>query len=149
MKYNPRVTSSRRKCRKAHFSAPSSVRRVLMSAPLSAELRAKHNVRSVPVRKDDEVQVVRGTYKGREGKVVQVYRRKWVIHVERITREKVNGQTVNVGINPSKVVVTKLKLDKDRKSLLERKAKGKAADKSKGKFTEDDVAAGASLQEID
>jgi large subunit ribosomal protein L26e len=45
----------------------------------------------VPVRKDDEVQVVRGTYKGREGKVVQVYRRKWVIHVERITREKVNG----------------------------------------------------------
>ena len=49
-------------------------------------------VRSVPVRKDDEVQVVRGTYKGREGKVVQVYRRKWVIHVERITREKVNGK---------------------------------------------------------
>ncbi len=45
----------------------------------------------MPVRKDDEVQVVRGPYKGREGKVVQVYRRKWVIHVERITREKVNG----------------------------------------------------------
>ncbi|CAH1437321.1 unnamed protein product [Lactuca virosa] len=122
MKYNPRVTSSRRKCRKAHFSAPSSVRRVLMSAPLSTELRSKYNVRSIPVRKDDEVQVVRGTYKGRE---------------------------VNVGINPSKVVVTKLKLDKDRKSLLDRKAKGRAADKSKGKFTEDDVAAGASLQEID
>ena len=48
-------------------------------------------VRSGPVRKDDEVMVVRGTFKGREGKVVQVYRRKWVIHVERITREKVNG----------------------------------------------------------
>lgn len=51
-------------------------------------------VRSVPVRKDDEVMVVRGTYKGREGKVVQVYRRKWVIHVERITREKVNGEVL-------------------------------------------------------
>jgi hypothetical protein len=49
-------------------------------------------VRSVPIRKDDEVQVVRGTFKGREGKVVTVYRRKWVIHVERITREKVNGK---------------------------------------------------------
>jgi ribosomal protein uL24 len=46
----------------------------------------------VPIRKDDEVQVVRGTFKGREGKVVQVYRRKWVIHIERITREKVNGE---------------------------------------------------------
>jgi hypothetical protein len=30
--------------------------------------------------------------KGREGKVTQVYRKKWVIHVERITREKVNGE---------------------------------------------------------
>ena len=40
---------------------------------------------------------------GREGKVVAVYRKKWVIHVERITREKVNSATVNVGIDPSKV----------------------------------------------
>ncbi|KAJ8442470.1 hypothetical protein Cgig2_022353 [Carnegiea gigantea] len=153
MKYNPRVSSSRRKCRKAHFTAPSSVRRVIMSAPLSADLRNKYNVRSIPVRKDDEVQVVRGTYKGREGKIVQCYRKKWVIHIERITREKVNGSTVNVGINPSKVVITKLKLDKDRKALLERKAKGRAADKAKGKFTVDDVAAAAagsaSLQEFD
>ena len=37
----------------------------------------------MPVRKDDEVSVVRGTYKGREGKVIQCYRKKWVIHVER------------------------------------------------------------------
>ena len=141
MKYNPRVTSSRRKNRKAHFTAPSSVRRVLMSAPLSTELRQKHNVRSMPVRKDDEVQVVRGTYKGREGKIVQVYRKKWVIHIERITREKVNGSTVNVGVNPSKVLITKLRLDKDRKSLIDRKAKGRAAaDKEKGtKFTTEEV----------
>ena len=48
----------------------------------------------MPIRKDDEVSVVRGTYKGREGKVVQVYRKKWVIHVERITREKVNGESL-------------------------------------------------------
>ncbi|CAM8918916.1 unnamed protein product [Rhodiola kirilowii] len=141
MKYNPRVTSSRRKNRKAHFTAPSSVRRVLMSSPLSTELRTKYNVRSMPIRKEDEVQVARGTFNGREGKVVQVYRRKWVIHIERITREKVNGTTVSVGVDPSKVVITKLRLDKDRKSLLERKAKGKAvADKEKGtKFTTEDV----------
>ncbi|KAF3972897.1 hypothetical protein CMV_003644 [Castanea mollissima] len=65
--------------------------------------------------------------KSHEDKVVQVYRRKWVIHIERITQEKVNGSTVNVGVNHSKVVITKLRLDKDRKSLLDRKAKGRAA----------------------
>merc|ERR1719335_1498332 len=121
MKYSSGVSSSRRKSRKAHFTATSVDRRKLMSAPLSAELRAKYNVRSVPIRKDDEVQVVRGTFKNREGKVMQVYRRKWVIHIERITRERVNGATVNVGIDPSKVVITKLKVDKNRKELLDRK----------------------------
>ena len=114
-----------------------------MSAPLSAELRAKHNVRSGPIRKD-EVQVVRGTYKNREGKVTTVYRKKWVIHVERITREKVNGATVNVGLDASKVVITKLKMDKDRKKLLERK-QGKGAEKGKGKFTEEEVQAMGSV----
>ncbi|KAH8929228.1 ribosomal protein L24 [Atractiella rhizophila] len=119
------VSSSRRKSRKAHFSAPSSERRVRMSAPLAKDLRSKHNVRSLPVRKDDEVMIVRGTYKGREGKITQVYRKRWVIHVDRVHREKVNGATVNVGIDPSNVVMTKLKLDGDRKALLARKDRSK------------------------
>ncbi|PHT50404.1 hypothetical protein CQW23_10151 [Capsicum baccatum] len=93
------------------------------------------------VCKDDEVQVLQGTYKGREGKVAQVYRKKWVIHIERITREKINGSTVNVGIHPSKVVVTKLRFDKDRKLLIDHKAKGRnATDKDKGtKYTFEDT----------
>ena len=35
--------------------SPCSVRRILMSAPLNKELRDKYKVRSIPVRKDDEV----------------------------------------------------------------------------------------------
>merc|ERR1711924_358894 len=38
------------------------------------------------------------------GKVIQVYRKKYVIHIERVTREKSNGSTVNVGIHPSNVM---------------------------------------------
>jgi len=91
MKFNPNVSSSRRKSRKAHFTAPSSERRKIMSASLSQELRKQHNCRSIPVRKEDEVRIVRGTFKGKEGKVVQVYRKKWVIHVDKVTRDKVNG----------------------------------------------------------
>ena len=48
-------------------------------------------VRSIPVRKGDEVTVVRGGYKGKEGRVTACYRKKYVIHVERIVREKANG----------------------------------------------------------
>lgn len=42
---HPALHSSRRKSRASHFGAPSSVRRNVMSAPLSKELREKHNVR--------------------------------------------------------------------------------------------------------
>ena len=130
-KQSASVTVSRRKNRKAHFTAPSSVRRKIMSANLSKELREKYHTRSLPIRKDDEVLIVRGTHKGREGKVTTVYRRKFVIHVEKINRDKVNGSSVPVPIDASKVVITKIKLDNDRKALLERKgnvdAKGKAS----------------------
>jgi large subunit ribosomal protein L26e len=115
------VSSSRRKARKAHFQAPSSLRRKLMSAPLSKELREKYKIRSIPVRKDDEVVVARGSYKGREGKVSQVYRLKWAVQIEKVTKEKANGASVPLKLDASKVVITKLKLDKDRKAIIKRK----------------------------
>merc|ERR1719274_291581 len=136
MKFSPNVSASRRKSRKAHFTAPSSVRRKIMSAHLNKDLSQKYHVKSMPIRKDDEVIVVRGINRGREGKVIQVYRKKYVIHVERVTREKSNGSTVNVGIHPSNVMITKLKLDKDRRAILERKNTSKADAKGKGKYTE-------------
>merc|ERR1712072_914784 len=134
MKFNKMVSSSRRKNRKRHFNAPSHIRRKIMSSSLSKDLRAKHNVRSMPIRKDDEVQVVRGHYKGQGGKVVQVYRKKFVIHID-----KANGASTNVGIHPSKVVIRKLKMDKDRKRILERKALSRAKLAEKGKHTEESI----------
>ena len=125
MKFSSTVSSERRKSRKAHFGAHSEARRKMMSANLSKELQARHNVRSMPIRQDDEVLVTRGMYKTREGKVTAVYRKKWVVHVERLAREKVHGTSVPVGIPPSSLVITKLKMDKDRKFLLEAKANNK------------------------
>lgn len=89
----------------------------------------KYQARSIPIRKDDEVTIVRGSQKGREGKVTSVYRLKYLIHIERVSREKSNGQSVPIGIHPSKVVVTKLKMDKDREKILERVGKGREATK--------------------
>jgi len=111
-----------------------------MSAPLSKELKAKYHVRSMPVRKDDEVLVTRGHYKGQQGKIIACYRAKWVIHIERLHREKANGATVNVGFDPSKVEIVKLKLNKDRNAILARKDTEREAVKDKGKYKDDAVA---------
>ena len=56
------VTSSRRKCRKAHFTAPSHIRRRIMSCHLSKDLKNQYHVRAIPVRKDDEILVMRGNH---------------------------------------------------------------------------------------
>jgi large subunit ribosomal protein L26e len=64
-----------------------------------------------------------------------------VVHIDKITREKANGTTVHVGVHPSNVVVSKLKMDKDRRNLLERKAAGRArvTGELKGKHTEETI----------
>lgn len=93
----------------------------------------------MPIRKGDEVKIMRASTsaKGREGKVSAVYRKKGIIHVERVTREKVNGQSTQIPIQASNVVITKLHLGekehKDRKALLAKKKQGR-----KGKVTDMD-----------
>ena len=103
MRFNPFVTSDRSKNWKRYFNAPSHILRKFMSSPLSKELRQKYNVQSTPIQKDDEVQVVWGHYKGQQiGKIVQAYRKKYIIYIERVQWEKAKGMTVHVGIHPSK-----------------------------------------------
>merc|ERR1719389_1522968 len=125
MKTHSSVSSQRRKSRKAHFSAPSSVRRKMMSSPLSKELRTKYDCKSVPVRKGDTVLIKCGSKEGgvknKSGKVLTVYRRRWCIHVEKVVKDKKNGSQVQIPVDPSNCEITQLKLDKNRKAILARK----------------------------
>ena len=43
-----------------------------------------------------------------------MYRKKWVIHIDRVQRDKSNGASAPIGVHPSNVVITTIKLDKDR-----------------------------------
>ena len=78
-------------------------------------------MRSIPVRKGDTVKIMRGTYKGRSGKVQSVYRRRFCIYIEKLVKEKVNGQQAELPIHPSNVEITALRLDADRKAIIARK----------------------------
>merc|ERR1712110_806206 len=98
MKTHQSVSSQRRKSRKAYFTAPSSIRRKLLSCHLSDELKKQHSVRSIPVRKGDTVKIKRGTFKGREGKVMSVYRRRWCIYIDKMVKELITGKSVQLPI---------------------------------------------------
>merc|ERR1712032_122822 len=138
MKRTQNVTSSRRKCRKNHYTAASSERRKIMSVGLSKALREKYGVRSLPIKRGDEVSYplkrVKGVKRERvQAKVTTVYRRRWHIFVDKKTKEKQNGQTVNIPVVPSTCRIEKLLLNKDRKEYIDRKTK--AAEKLKNKNT--------------
>ncbi|PVH18871.1 ribosomal protein L24 [Candidozyma haemuli] len=120
-KFSQDVSSSRSKARKAHFATSSTTRRVLMSAPLSKELKEKYKISSLPIRKEDEVVVVRGSKKGSEGKVGAVYRLKFAVQLEKLVKEKSSGASVPINIHPSKVVINKLYLSDARKALIEKR----------------------------
>ena len=132
MKRSTKVSSSRRTQRRNLFQAPSSTRRKILSCRLNKELRNKHKVRSLPIRKNDVVKILKGKAKNKTGKVTTVYRRRWVIYVDKITKDKQNGQPINIPIKPNNCVIETLHLDKDRKDLIDRASKAALNIKNKG-----------------
>ncbi|MGP8125257.1 MAG: 50S ribosomal protein L24 [Nitrososphaerales archaeon] len=87
---------------------------------LSTELREKYRKRAVRPREGDSVKIVRGEFKGIEGKVTKVLPHEGKLNVEGVTREKQKGGTSPVPIYSSNVVVTAIVLDdKTRKKRVE------------------------------
>jgi large subunit ribosomal protein L24 len=87
---------------------------------LSTELREKYGRRTVKPRKGDSVKIVKGEFKGIEGKVTKVFPHEGTLNVEGVTKEKQKGGTSPVPIHSSCAVVTAIVLeDKTRKARLE------------------------------
>merc|ERR1712113_26653 len=117
MKYNPAITSSRRKNRKAYFEANMGKRRKIMLASLYHYLKKIYSVNSVSVCNDDEIRIVRGMFRGYEGKVTGVYRNKWFLLIECAIKKKSNAQNAKLGINASNCIITKLVKTFKRKKI--------------------------------
>jgi large subunit ribosomal protein L24 len=98
-------------------------------ASLSKELREKHSMRSIRPVKGDSVRIVRGGFKGIEGKVTGVDTKLGKLFVEGVTREKIaGGKTSPYPVDSSKVIITTLNLeDRIRKERVERAAKSAEA----------------------
>lgn len=114
-----RVSSKPRKQRKLLYNAPYHKLSKLMSAHLSPQLREKYNRRSFPVKVGDTVKILRGEYRGIEGKVSGVDRKRQYLYVENVTMKKADGTTKPRPIHVSNVMITQLKLDdKYRQAVL-------------------------------
>jgi len=105
-----------RKQRKYVYHAPLHVRHKFLSVHLSKELIQKYSRRSFPIRKGDEVEIMRGGFKKNAGKVSKIDLKKIKVYIDGITRKKVDGSEVQVPIHPSNLKIINLNLD-DKKRL--------------------------------
>ena len=132
------------KQRKALYTAPLHLKKKLLNAPLSRDLREKYGVKRLPVRKGDVVRIMRGDWKGHEGKVVRVDIKRVRIFVEGVQRKKADETPVYYPIHPSNVMIVKLDLsDKWRRKIIERRKKAlieeKEVEESKAEKSEEAV----------
>ncbi|MEM2021712.1 MAG: 50S ribosomal protein L24 [Zestosphaera sp.] len=104
------------------YNAPMHLRHKYVTAMLSNELRGKLGIKRVYVRTGDVVKVLRGDWRGHEGKVIKVDYEDAALHVEGVTIKKADGTPVYYPIHPSKVMIVKLDLsDKRRSKIIERR----------------------------
>jgi large subunit ribosomal protein L24 len=114
------------------YRATNQFRSKQIGAALSKQLRKKYGKRSIRILKGDVVKIVRGEYKGVEGKVTKISTEKNSIGVEGVQKEKSKGGKVDILIHSSNGVITSLKTDdKWRVKILEHKTKPKTVHKPK------------------
>lgn len=109
-KFSIKWKSSRqpRKQRKYSANAPLHLRKKLVSVNLSKDLRAKYGKRNMPLKKGDTVKIMRGKFKGKEGKALEINLKNSKIAVEGIQVKKRDGSKVNVKLQASNLQIKEL-----------------------------------------
>ena len=106
------------------YRAVNNVRNKQIGATLSKQLRQKYHRRSIRIVSGDTVKIIRGEYKGIDGKVTKISLEKNSVAVEGVQREKLKGGKIDLYIHSSNTVITSLNTEDNwRVKKLEHKPK--------------------------
>lgn len=108
-----------RKQRKYRYNAPLHLRGDFLNAPVSEELVKKHSIKRTRVRVGDKVKIMRGKFKGKEGKIELVNIKKSTVYVVGTESTKKDGSKARVPIHASKVMIIDMSVD-DKTRLPEK-----------------------------
>ncbi len=119
--------------RKKHYKAKLHKKRNDLHVHLSKELRKslKKKKRSILVRREDRVKILRGPGKGKEGKVSRVEVSERKVFVEGVTMKNKRGKEHLVPLQPSNLILISLEPTKERKELFSEEAFKKPEKKPK------------------
>ena len=104
------------------YRATMATRNKQLGSPLSKDLQKRYGKRSIRVVLGDTVKVMRGEYRGVDGKISKVSIADNSVAIEGVKKEKSKGEKFDVLIRSTNVVITNLNLDDHwRKTKLEGK----------------------------
>ncbi|MDD5177746.1 MAG: 50S ribosomal protein L24 [Candidatus Nanoarchaeia archaeon] len=116
------ASKSPRKQHKYRYNAPLHIKKKFMNVNLSKDLRKKHGIRNIQIRKGDTVKIMIGKFKKRTGKVTEVDIKQSKVYIENIETIKKDGNKTRYPINASNLQITELNLDDKRR--MKNKKKG-------------------------
>lgn len=105
-----------RKQRKYRYNAPEHVQSRFLRVNLSKELKKKFSKRSIRVRAGDKVKLMRGQFKGKEGKVDKIDSARMKIFIEGIEVFKKDGSKAPFPVDPTNLMITELDIE-DKKRI--------------------------------
>ncbi len=122
-KFSSHWISSRKpkKQRKYIAQAPNHIKRKLISSHLSKALKEMHKKRSLPLRKKDTVKIMRGSFKKRTGKVLDINTQNNKVYIEGIQKTKKDGSKINVSFDASNLQI--IELNTEDKKRINKKSK--------------------------
>jgi len=90
------------------FQATFQTRSKQLGSALSKDLHKKYGKRSVRVIEGDSVTILRGEFKGVDGKISKISTTKNSVAIDGVKKEKTKGDKFDVYIHTSNLVVTSL-----------------------------------------
>ena len=104
------------------FQATLQTRSKQMGSALSKDLQKKYGKKSARVVEGDSVSILRGEFKGVDGKISKISTQKSSVAIDGVKKEKTKGDKFDVYIHTSNLVITSLNSDdKWRMAKLEGK----------------------------
>lgn len=123
------------------YQATFQTKNKQIASPLSKQLSEKYHKKSARILKGDTVKILRGEFKGVDGKVSQVSIKSNGVAVEGTKKEKTKGEKFDVYTHASNVLITSLNTsDRWRITKLEKKSSTKTEIKDVQKDAEQSVA---------
>ena len=119
----------KRKQKKYIANSPLHKKHKFLSANLSSDLRKKYGKRNLPLRKGDEVLVMRGSFKKKKAKVVSVNLRSSNVFLENLQRSKKDGTKTNIPFSPSNLQIISLNTEDKMRGLVSSKSTAQSKEK--------------------